>query len=669
MTQRTVRLLLLAGVAAGATVSATLAPGSEAASRPSAVKGGLVQAYQAVPYVKPAKPKPLPVTRYYFTGTATDEQNKITQAPTASFSRAKPTGSTDLTQQTSPAAGLVTGGSQDEASAFWTAPYKGAIKGTLHLHWYWATRSPVTSGESLAVHVWADAGTAKEKEIGTGTGGVTISDGAAHAYDVKVDVDGVVGSTLRIQASPRYVDASHDLTAYYGSTTAPSYFEIPHGVAPPPPLPTTLKVKDTDPLVLSATMLGRKAAEPTIGVTKSGQAFMTAADFDGVSPATPRTLIYSSTDGNKSWHNVSPLVVGQPIPPTTLDPYLYVDPDTGRIFNDDLTVGCSYLQWSDDGGATWSRGNPLACEAPVDDHQTIVTGHPIGGLTPIGDYPKIVYYCVNKVADAQCARSLDGGTTFTFTGNPAFSGYEQPTDANGGASGLCGSLHGHIVTDPTGRLFLPKGHCEHPMLAISEDGGGTWTQSLVNRMLVADTQTSVASDSKGNLYYTWFGKDDLLPYLAVSRDHGRSWGPALLIAPPGVAAVNYPSIDASDPGHIAVSFPGSTARQATGARPWNYYVAVSTNALASRPVFHSATANPVTDPVHRGACQGRCAGMFDFLDVVLAPLTGEVWAAETDTCTSLACRQAEGPRLSGKEAADDAQGVAVRMLSGPGRRR
>jgi photosystem II stability/assembly factor-like uncharacterized protein len=649
-------------------VSASLAPSQASGSgKVSAVKGGITQAYQAVPYVKPAKPKDPPSVRYYLTGTATDEQNKLTQSPSATFTRTKPSGTTDLTQQTSPVAGVLTGGSQDEGSAFWSAPYKGALNGKVKVTWYWDTHDAAAVDGNLVAHLWADPGTPKEKELGSALTGVTVADGNVHAYTVTIDVKGAVAKELRLQGTPRYVDAGQDLTAHYGSSSAAAYFQVPKAVTPPPPLPTTLVVKDTNRLVLSATRLGRKAAEPTIGVTKQGLAFMTAADFDGVSPATPRTLIYASTDNNASWHNVSPMVAGQPIPPTTLDPYLYVDPDTGRLYNDDLTAACSFLLWSDDGGRTWSRGNPLACESPVDDHQTIVTGNRIAGLVPSG-YPKIVYYCVNKVADAQCARSLDGGSTFTFTGNPAFTGYEQPTDSNGGASGLCGGLHGHIVTDPSGRLFLPKGHCDRPMIAISEDGGSTWAQVLVNRMLVADTQTSVASDSKGNLYYTWFGKDDLLPYMSVSRNHGRSWGPALLIAPPGVAAVNFPSIDAADPGHVVVSFPGSTARQATAARPWNYYVTVSTNALAGRPVFHSATANPVLDPVHRGTCQGRCAGMYDFLDVVIAPRTGAVWAAATDTCTSVACIGAQGPGLSTKQEAGDAQGVAVRMLSGPGLR-
>ena len=132
--------------------------------------------------------------------------------------------------------------------------------------------------------------------------------------------------------------------------------------------------------------------------------------------------------------------------------------------------------------------------------------------------------------------------------------------------------------------------------------------------------------------------------------------------------VRHSCLYASDPGHVVISYPGTMDPDSSKAsRPWNYYVAVTTNALADRPVFHSATANPLSDPVHRGVCLGRCAGMYDFLDVVLAP-SGEIWATEVDTCTK-DCIRAQGPTLASKERAADAQGVAVRQLSGPGLRR
>ncbi|MCU1600678.1 MAG: hemagglutinin protein [Frankiales bacterium] len=649
------RATLLAASAVALTVGLVSAPSSQAAAKlPPATKGLVTQAFTAVPYVKPVEPV-IPSIRYYLLGAR----------PAAGFTRTAPAGSSDQTQATN----VLSSGGPDSASdgsnAYWTGSYHGTLKGTVKISWFWSTHDPLAAANNLQVGLIADPGTKDQKVIGQASSGVTNADGTAHVYTVKVDVDGTVKSRLQLVGAPQYVDAGQDLTAHYGSATAPSYLEIPLGTAPPATYPTTKVVKDTAPLLLAATKIGRKASEPTIGVTKAGNAFITAADFDGVSPATPRTLIYSSSDGNTSWHNVSPLIAGQPTPPTTLDPYLYVDPDTGRIFNDDLTVGCSFLQWSDDEGKTWQVGNPLACEAPVDDHQTVVTGKPRGGLFTIG-YPKIVYYCVNKVADVQCARSLDGGRTFTFTGSYPFLGVDPGNGEEGTGLQVCGSLHGHIITDPDGRLFLPKGHCGQGWVAISEDSGTTWKDVKVNKMAVASHQTSIASDTAGNLYYVWFGADDLLPYMSVSRDHGQTWGKAYLIAPPGVAAVNFPSIDAQEPGHVAISFPGSTSREASGARPWNYYVEVSTNALSQPPTFHSSTVAPAKDPIHRGPCLDRCAGMYDFIDVVIAPKSKALWASAVDTCTSVKCIAAAGPTLKSGEGANDAQGLAIRQLSGAG---
>jgi hypothetical protein len=663
--RRPAHALLLGGVAAALALAATLAPTSSAATTPQAVKGGITQAYQATYYVKPA-PLVIPAVRLYLAGSAQDQPNKVAGSPSATFSRTAPNGSSEVVQTTAPF-GASQSASDNPTSAFWTGSYSGVVDGTMTFHWYWTSADATAGADNLTIRVYADPGTAKQKLLGSGYGSVLSTGSTSRLFTSTLAVKGTIASTLRVLAQPRYVNSAPDMRVSYGSATTPSYVDVPTGGTPAVKLPTTTAVHDLNPLVVSATKIGRKAAEPTLGVTKEGNAFITAADFDGLSPATPRTLIYGSTDGNKTWHNVSPLIAGQPTPPTTADPYLYIDPDTGRVFNDDLTAACSFLQWSDDQGKTWSNGNPLACESPVDDHQTVVTGKPVAGLTTTG-YPKIVYYCVNKVADVSCARSVDGGATFTYTGNPAYMGLDQGADGSPseGTTTLCGGLHGHIITDPAGRLYVPKGHCSQPWVAISDDAGSTWTQVRVSSMLVASHQTSIAADTAGNLYYVWFGAADLLPYLSVSRDHGRHWGPAKLIAPPGVAAVNFPSIDAGAPGHLAVSFPGSTARAEDAARPWDYFVAVTTNALDALPVFHSTTANLPADPIHRGPCLDRCDGMYDFIDVVISPKSNELWAAGVDTCTSAACIAAPGPTLTSAQAASDAQGFVVRELAGPG---
>lgn len=184
-------------------------------------------------------------------------------------------------------------------------------------------------------------------------------------------------------------------------------------------------------------------------------------------------------------------------------------------------------------------------------------------------------------------------------------------------------------------------------------------------MPVAGIQTAVASDTAGNIYYLWWSGDTRLPYMAVSRDAGKTFGPALLVGPPGLQGVNFPSIDAGVPGQVGVSYPGTTDPEAAKpSRPWNYYVAVTDDALAATPVFHSATANPISDPVHRGVCLSRCAGMLDFLDVMIDP-SGTTWATAVDTCTK-ECVAAEGPELAPGERPTDGVGLAVRQLSSAG---
>ena len=167
-----------------------------------------------------------------------------------------------------------------------------------------------------------------------------------------------------------------------------------------------------------------------------------------------------------------------------------------------------------------------------------------------------------------------------------------------------------------------------------------------------------------NLYMTWWDENDRLPYLTVSRDHGLTWSAPLMIAPPGVQEVNFPTIDAGDPGRIVIHFPGTVVGdRGDSQRPWNLYEVVSTNALDADPLFVFAVANDPAQPVHRGNCgPGRCAGMFDFLDVEVPPAEAPAfaqgfWAAGVDTCDA-ACETYGG-------AAGRMDGIVVRQTGGP----
>jgi hypothetical protein len=422
---------------------------------------------------------------------------------------------------------------------------------------------------------------------------------------------------------------------------------------------------DGEHVSVQAVPIGRQAIEPTVAVDSKGTAFMTAAAYDLVQPAGGvyvRTKLLRSTDDGISWESVEPTlpagVSGQgetSLPPATFDPYVYIDEDTDRVFSIDLVaLACSWLQFSDDAGETWTS-NPAACGQMVNDHQTIVTGPPPPGIETLG-YPNVLYYCFNRVADASCSRSLDGGLTFTPAGSPAFLGYDPQ------AGGLCGGLHGHIRTDNEGRLYLPKGHCQRPWLAMSEDGGQTWTRTLVSEEIrAAGAHLAVATDDEGNVYYLWWDPVHRLPWLAVSTDHGATFGEPMMIAPPGVAEVNFPSIAAGEEGGVVVHFPGTTVTDRSDqGRPWNTYLVVTTDALADEPTFLSTTANPLDDPIHRGNCQNRCGRMLDFLDVKVSPADGTFWAAAVDTCTDM-----NSCRTTANAPANDYQGIAVRQLAGP----
>src|SRR6266699_192268 len=258
-------------------------------------------------------------------------------------------------------------------------------------------------------------------------------------------------------------------------------------------------------LETSFNYVGRQAAEPTIGITRNNTAFFAASTFDFPSPSFPerlaRTLVMRSTDKGATWQSVSPsLTASLPeeeenasFPPMSLDPYVYVDPiglnpasKAGRVFSVDLDAACgANAIFSDNEGASWTEIPLFACNTPVNDHQTLVTAPPPAGFSTAG-YPSMLYFCYNQVGDSACSRSVNGGVTFVPT-TPAFTG------ADPSAGDLCGGLTGHLAADSTGRIFLPKGHCGLPWVAVSSDAGNTWTRvNITNVTKMEDHEVTLA---------------------------------------------------------------------------------------------------------------------------------------------------------------------------------
>ena len=414
------------------------------------------------------------------------------------------------------------------------------------------------------------------------------------------------------------------------------------------------EVKINDPAVTSKApeadlyQLGYDAVEPTLGLTKDNQVFYTAAGQENE--------IVTSKDGGKTWKTVSPKLGERNRHAITLDPYIWVDEDTGRVFTIDLTVACSYMSYTDDRGKNWIT-TPLACGRPVNDHQSLFGGPPVSS-TPVG-YDNVLYYCWNDVATSSCGKSLNGGLTFQPTGQPAF----HPGDGTEGQSGMrhCGGLHGHGVVGRDGTVFLPKEHCEEPWLSISKDEGTTWEHVRVSsKTAIWGPDPSVAVDEKGNIYYVFLDAMRL-PNITYSRDGGETWSKPLMLGAPGVNEGVLATVDVGAPGKIAVAYYGSDdvsgpidKRKYGQDVLWNGYITMSADIFAKNPVFYSANVNDPKYPMAKGACgPRRCYEALDFIDVVIGR-DGTPWAALADSCV-MVC---EGLTTGNS-------GVVGRLVGGP----
>ena len=372
--------------------------------------------------------------------------------------------------------------------------------------------------------------------------------------------------------------------------------------------------------------LDHRALEPTLGQTKDGSIFYAAAD-------TVDNDVLRSKDGGKTWEKVSPMLGPYNRHAVSLDPYVWVDEDTGRVFTIDLTVSCSIMSYTDDQGATWTT-NPLACGRPVNDHQTLFGGPPATSSPVL--YDNVLYYCWNDVVSSSCGKSLNGGLTWNPTGTPAYRGVDQPQGQ--GEPALCGGLHGHGVVGRDGTVYLPKPHCDQPWLAISKDEGVTWETVRVSTLpVVFGPDPSVAVDDKGNIYYVWVS-DDRLPYISYSKDGGKTWSKPMMVGAPGLTEIALATLDVGEPGKVAMAYYGTDdvdgpidKREYTEKVEWNGYMTISANLFDADPIFYSGSVNDPSQPFARRACgPRRCYDGYDFIDVVVGR-EGTAWAAFADS--------------------------------------
>jgi hypothetical protein len=404
---------------------------------------------------------------------------------------------------------------------------------------------------------------------------------------------------------------------------------------------------------------GTAAFEPTLGIDKKGNIFYQGKDPSGLgfSP-----MVVVSRDDGRSWDEVTPTLHTH-----TIDPFLYLDEETGRAFSADLTLPCTTISHSDDVGQSWTTSE--ACM--LADHQNVFAGPPVS--SPTVGYPNVVYLCAIDLAaslapaETSCLKSLDGGLVWVRTGMPAYT-----IDPARGK--FCDGATGHGFVDAEGTVYLPRGWCGQPYLAISRDEGANW-----ERIQVADTgmagpiqgvcaavctetfdhEAAVAVDDEGNIYYFWMGRNRL-PYLAVSRDEGKSFTKPIMVGPPGLKEAWGPTLDIGATGKIALAYLGSTnapgGESPIGRGPayteevtWNGYITTTVNALSKKPRFFTTSLNPFSDPIGRGECSPvRCGAQGDFIEVVIDP-DGRPWTSMVDACPApgKVCGSTGGPGFVG----------------------
>ncbi|MFP5304751.1 MAG: PKD domain-containing protein, partial [Gammaproteobacteria bacterium] len=387
----------------------------------------------------------------------------------------------------------------------------------------------------------------------------------------------------------------------------------------------------------------------------------------GFNPATQRIMTMSLGFPGPVWRLTPPEVVDptapesgealwedkssawKDVPQVVADPILWTDPETGRTFAANLTVGpnISYA-FSDDDGESWTNVGTGIAGA---DHETVVSGpYPADspyeaiaagfGYTDADGRGRAVYFCSQDVVGpGGCTRSDDGGLLW----GPMQIAYDGT---------VCGGLHGHLRIAPDGSAYLPIKDCGDTQGGtFTTDAGDTWTQFQVpgTRPQGDGSDPSIGIDDAGTLYFCYVNGDGRA-HVKVGRREGDTlvWGKDSDIgAAVGVSNATFPEAVGGDPGRAACGFLGTSdpspnyqSRSFEGV--WYLFIATTIDGGASWTTVNATPDDPVQGAggIWQQGGSGDGNGnrnLLDFNEVTIDD-KGRVLFGYNDGCVTQTCR-------------------------------
>ena len=271
------------------------------------------------------------------------------------------------------------------------------------------------------------------------------------------------------------------------------------------------------------------------------------------------------------------------------DSHQVVGPLTHKVYFVDLPLDCVTMNVSSDLGETWVS-DPLGCgiNPGVDDRQWVEEDESFPATQAVGGN---IYVSFNNFLDAAAptlslARSTHGAAAGSFAtdspcntltlsaGSPIVAPAPDstptpcpdPSDPKLWVSGPpAADTEGTGTRPPTHNVYIPFVRADNAVtggppwslhVAISQDGGTTWTRRLVATLgdrAPDNIFPQLTVDRGGNLYYTWSqeqpdGEQDA--YYSFSTNAGQTWSAPINLTGENNDSAIFPWMVAGDPGRV-----------------------------------------------------------------------------------------------------------------------